>query len=475
MSLFGSLGAIRNKFLRDTATLQVAGLLNQTSQLVSTVMIAYLLGARGQGLFVSAIALQALFYFLINMGVVQATVSQLAAAVARGNEEKIAGWIAFMAKTILIIGTGIVVLGYFVLPYVGHWIYDVYETGPGGQGAQIGRWAWFLCFQPLLELPRVVAGVAFQGTRRMYQLGQIENGQEIVRLFLVVLGATLTGSPSGAIVGHLAACGVGSVLAIDIYRRARHDGKGYLPGVMDIMRRIRTVPMWRGMRLGLRVGLLKNGHALFINVFPRLIIGGVVGLDFVAYFHIAQRIMQVPLMLMYGVTRTAVPAMGALAGLKDMVSFRRLFSKISLITGGLITGGILLGVPLVEPFVLMAFPDDYAQPAARFYFILAFGYIPLAFGVALESFYMAVNKVRVWLWLTVVGAVITIPTNVYLIMTIAYEGTAWGLSLYQSWVIVHLCYVVYFFATSDRRETWKVPDEDPAAEPDEDPHKEEED
>jgi len=60
-------------------------------------------------------------------------------------------------------------------------------------------------------------------------------------------------------------------------------------------------------------------------------------------------------------------------------------------------------------------------------------------------------------------------------MVIPYEGTAWGLSLYQSWVIVHLCYVVYFFATSNRRETWKVPDEDPAAEPDEDPHKEEKD
>ena len=126
-----------------------------------------------------------------------------------------------------------------------------------------------------------------------------------------------------------------------------------------------------------------------------------------------------------------------------------------LITGGLITGGILLGVPLVEPFVRAVFPNDYAEPAARFYFILAFGYIPLAFGVALESFYIAVNKVRVWLWLTVVGAVITIPTNVWLILKIPYEGTAWGLSLYQSWVIVHLCYVVYFFMTSDRQVVWQ--------------------
>ena len=47
---------LRSRFVRDTATLQAAGVINQLSQMISTVLIAYLLGAEGQGLLVTAIA-----------------------------------------------------------------------------------------------------------------------------------------------------------------------------------------------------------------------------------------------------------------------------------------------------------------------------------------------------------------------------------------------------------------------------------
>ena len=76
---------LRNKFVRDAATLQFAGFLNRFSQAASAIALAFLLGADGQGLFISAVALQALFYFLVNLGVAQATASQVAAAAARGN------------------------------------------------------------------------------------------------------------------------------------------------------------------------------------------------------------------------------------------------------------------------------------------------------------------------------------------------------------------------------------------------------
>jgi hypothetical protein len=47
------------------------------------------------------------------------------------------------------------------------------------------------------------------------------------------------------------------------------------------------------------------------------------------------------------------------------------------------------------------------------------------------------------LGITVIGAVITIPTNVWLILNVPYVGTAWGLSLYQSWVLVHLAWIFW--------------------------------
>ena len=116
----GRLGElVRSRFMRDTATLQVAGVVNQLSQMVSTVLLAYLLGAQGQGLLVTAIALQGALHFLVNTGVVPATVAQIAAAAARGNAEKTAGWVAFVAKSILLFGLAIFLVGWFVLPWIG--------------------------------------------------------------------------------------------------------------------------------------------------------------------------------------------------------------------------------------------------------------------------------------------------------------------------------------------------------------------
>src|SRR5690606_35155945 len=110
------------------------------------------------------------------------------------------------------------------------------------------------------------------------------------------------------------------------------------------------VPLWRGMRLGIRVGLLKNGTALFLNIFPRLIIAKVVGKEWVSYFHIAQRIMQIPTMPMPAVARTALPALAELAGRKDWSGLRRLFNRVTLLTGAgiaLAMGAALFAIPLV--------------------------------------------------------------------------------------------------------------------------------
>lgn len=433
---------VKSRFFRDSATLQIAGMLNQVSQLASTVFLAFLLGAEGQGRFVLAVALQGLLHFLINTGVVPATVSQIAAAHVRSNHDKTAGWIAFLAKAVLTFGTVILVVGWFVLPWVGE---RFYEEPSHGHGYEIGLWAWLLCLEPLLDLPRVVAAVAFQGTRRMRALGQVENADEIVRFFLVVLGAAVTGSPAGAVIGMVVAAAIGSVLAIELYGRARHDGGPPLPGVRDILRRMREVPLWRGLRLGIRVGLLKNGTALFLSIFPRLIIGKFVGAEWTSYFHIAQRILTIPTMFMLGVSRTSLSALGELAGKKDWEGFKRLFARVSLITGGALSLLILAGLPLVQPVVSHLFPPSYVRPVHTYYGILALGYVPFTFAVAIEAFYIATNHVRTWLWLTVVGACVTIPTNVWLILHVPYTGTAWGLTLYQGWVVVHLAWIFWSF------------------------------
>lgn len=444
--LVSPLRLLRNKFLKDTATLQVASMLNQASQLLASVAIAFLLGAVGQGLYFLAVSLRDLVYNLINVGVVQATISQLAAASVRDNHVKVRGWLAFLAKAFLLLNTALIGVGWLVLPWAGERFFG---------DRQVGVWAWWLCFWPLIDIPRAVASVSFLGTRRMLDVGKVEIGLEFMRAFLVILGAVVTGSPKGAVLGELMARGLGTLMALDLYRRARRDGGPWLPSMVSIFREIPSIPMRQGLRLGLRVGLLKNGTTLFIHVFPSLLIGGVAGAAWVAWFRVAQRIMDMPLMMMQGVSRVILPALSELAGLKDFARFRRLYTRTTLIAGLLVSAGILVCLPLVRPVVSLLYPADYSAPVFVYACILALGLIPASFAVALESFYIVTDQMKRSLIITAIGAAITIPANVLLLWLLPTTGAVWGLSLYMSWVLVHLAYVRWYFRRSEHgRSLW---------------------
>ncbi len=440
MSLGSALDRVRgSKFLRDVVTLQASGVLIQGSQFVSSVAIAYLLGARGQGAFNVALMLQALTFFVVSVGLVPATVSQVAAASARGLDDKVTQWLAFLLKAVLLFSLLIFAVGYVVLPTAGERFYADRE---------LGVWAWWLTAMPLLDLPRWIAVVAFQGTRRMRALGAMDNGQELLRAFLVILGALLTGSARGAVLGMIAGTVLTNLIAIDLYVAARRDGGSWLPGLKDLLAHVRDVPLRQGMRLGVRVGLVKNTNVMVLTILPRLMIGAAADMEWVAYFHIAQRIMGLPLTLMQGVTRTMLPALSELKGVRDPVAFRRLWTRVTFAGGGLIAAAVLACLPFVKPVVGLVFPADYAEPVFVNAAILALGFVPFAFALALEPFYVATARLRVALTLTIVGGVLTIPTNVLLVWAFPHHGAAWGIALYMSWVLVHLAYVTTYFRRS---------------------------
>ena len=449
------LGFIKNKFLKDTATLQVSSVLNQGSQIVSSIVLAFLLGAHGQGLFVLAMSLQGFLYNLMNVGVVQASVSQVAAAAIRNNADKVRQWLAFLAKAFLTINIVIIAVGWFALPWVA-------ESWYGNR--ELGVWAWWLCFFPLIDTIRAVVFVALQGTRRMLLVAQLDNSTEIMRAFLVILGAVLTGSPMGAVLGEIVARVLWVFLAVNLYRKAREDGEGPLPSLGEIARAIPSVPLRRGLRLGLRVGLIKNLHTQVLRVVPSLVIGSLAGAKWVAYFNVAKRFMEMPLMLMQGITRVALPALSELAGLKDANKFKRLFTRASLFGGGMVSGGILCFLPLIPFVVATIYPADYPQPVFKYSLILALGYLPGGFAVALESFYIVTNQLRTSLILTVIGVCVTVPLNVLLMVNLPETGAAWGHTVYMSWVLVHFGYIGWYFSRDAHHAAWAP---DAVVEPDE--------
>lgn len=428
--------SLRNKFVRDTATLQVSGGLNQLSGVASSILIAFLLGAIGQGRFAVAVVLQGLFYNLINVGSVQATVSQLASASARGLTDKVSSWMAYLAKFYLLFNGILILLGWLFLPTLAEWWYDDRELGV------LAAW---LCLWPIIDTPRAVVFAAFQGTRRMLLLAQLENGHELMRVFLVSSGAVITGSVHGAVLGEIAARVLASALAVGMYGRARRDGGSELPPLTGVLRDIVHTPLRRGMPLSFRVGVLKNVNTLFLHIFPRLLLGGTAGMAWVAYFHVAQRIMGLPMMLMQGVSRTMLPALSELSGLGDRARFQKLYKRTTLIAGCLISAGIVTALPLIQPLVRMVYPEDYPGPVLRYACILALGFVPMSFAVGLESFYIVTGRLKVSILLSILGCAVTIPANFFLIRALPESGAVWGLVVYMSWVLVHFGYVAWYF------------------------------
>ena len=115
MNLRDPLKFIRNKFWKDTAVLQISGMITVVTSFVSSASLAYLLGSHGMGLFAVAVTLQVALYSIAHTGVVAATVSQVAAASARSLDEKVTIWLAFFAKVYLIFSAALVAVGWTFL------------------------------------------------------------------------------------------------------------------------------------------------------------------------------------------------------------------------------------------------------------------------------------------------------------------------------------------------------------------------
>lgn len=443
---------LRHKFLRDTATLQIGSVLNAIGSFLSAVALAHLLGAHEQGRFYVAISLYSLVWLLLlGQGLVGATVSQVAAASVRGLVPKTAAWLAFLAKAHVLLGLVLLGLGGLLFPLLA----DRFLDDPHGPG----WWAWWLALTPLLELPRVVVCAALQGTRRMLPLAQIENAHEFARVLLVVVGALVTNSAAGAILGTLAASVIGSIVGIELYRSARRETPEGLPSLRDIARQVRGVPLAHGFPLGIKLGLVRSIDALATRVLPTLILKGVGGSnEWVAYLRIAQSIMNVPLLFMQGISRTALPVLSEHAGLRDVERFRRAFAKAVLYSGAFISAGILIALPLVPWIVGAMFPDSYQDPIWTICLILLPGLLILSFSIANDTFYLVTDTLKAGVILCTVGLFVNAGVVAVCAWLDPTTGVAWGISFTLATSTMHYVYAFLWF----RRHRGEIPPRAPA-------------
>jgi O-antigen/teichoic acid export membrane protein len=432
---------LRHKFVRDTATLQLGTLFVAAGSLANAVLLAHVLGAREQGQYYLAVVLYSLLWFLLNQGVVGATVSQVAAATARGNQAKAAAWLAFLAKAYVAIGIVLVGLGWILLP----WIAGFVAPDDPVLARDTARWAWWLTITPLLEIPRVVLCAALQGTRTMLPFARIECAQEAVRVFLVIALAVVTHSPEGPIAGMVAASVFGSWIAIEQYSDARRGRESVLPSAAGILAEVRDVPLMHGLPLGLKLGFCRSIDAVGVQVLPMLFLERFGTTEWVAYVRLAQRLMNVPMMLMQGISRTLLPRLSELAGVQDRERFRSTFVKASLYSGAIISAGLLLALAAMPVVLEHLFPPEFRAPIWTVCLILTPGLVTLSFSIANDTFYLVTSTLKAAMVLSMLGIVVNGFVTWQLARAWPETGVAWGLSITMMWCVVHYLYAAWWF------------------------------
>lgn len=434
----------KSRFVQDSFILQISGMGVAASQLVSALVIAHQLGSDGQGLYVSGLKLYALFVILTT-GVYPAVVSQIGAAVTRNQKEKIAAWQAFVIKAYFTFGLLFFGVGALLLPSIAEQWFEN-ET--------LGYWAWWLCLTPLLELGRLVASATFQGTRRMGELARLDLGTELGRASLIIGSVFIWDSAQAAVIATLVSSAWASLLGLTLYRWSSKRHETSLPGLRSILNRVRDVPLSVGVPLSFRMGFLRSLDALAFDILPPLfLLAAGISMDLsnaenqVGYFNTAQKIMLVPVTLLAGVGRNALPTLSGVAGRKDPEAFRRGFLRIT-VFGGLVTlGGIALAL-LAMPYVVgLIWPSDYKQPVAVLASILAIGYVIKGFSSGFDSFFMLTDRLKVAMTFSGLSMLFSFPMMYWLTLQFPRTGAAWGVVANFSWGLLHYLYILWFFRT----------------------------
>lgn len=461
---------LKTPFARQSAILQGSGLTVAALQLFSTVAIANLIGPVEQGTYFIAVSVYGLLFMLLNTGVVQATVVQLATGMAAADTDQVAAWQAFLVKLYLIGGFLLLGVGWFALPLGADLVLHDRE---------LGELALYLMVLPFLELPRVVAQATFQAVRRMHDLAKLELFTELGRVSLVVGLAYSTGDARGPVIGTALAGLIGSVVGVTLYRKAAKSGEHKLPSIGKILSRVRDVPIRRGLWLGVRVGSLRSIDAITVQIMPPLLIaaaGGVAGRDdelvkaTVAHFRIAQRAVQVPLMMLQGISRTTLPALSQMAGRKDAEGFKKAWMRVTAVSGAICVSGMLL-VVLARPFLpwlmgVFTLDATYHEPVSNNIPILAIGAAIVGFSTASEAFYVVADRLRVAILIAGIMMWPSMGLTYLLSYHLPATGAAWGIAFTYSVAAMHVTYAYLYFRSGRHATLFQsVPDSGPEPDP----------
>ncbi len=428
---------LRTKLVQDTLVLQAASFLQAGTYFLTSIWIAEYLGKAGLGRWDFARSLFLFSFFLVTMGVGNATVARYSRALAAQDPKRCIESLAALLKVGGVAFVAVMLLGFFVLPN-----FSVWWTGD----REVGVLAWVLCSAGLFEVLRTLAQAALVGARQMFRFARFDITNNLVR-FGLIYAVTRTGYGIEGIAAvfmlHLV---IGGVLGLYAYNRAHHwvEPKLAPPPLGQVFAAVPRSSLRSLFGMTFFLGINKG----FNDLLPRY--GGVLiaGHSFAdnGAFTVAWVITWGFAQMVGGVNRALLPALGFKIG-NSGVPFEQLgrtFKRVTLASGctfALLNAAIIPFVPwILSTFYGQSFADSWPL-----FLGLVVGNFFIGFGAVIEPFYIYAGRLKLFTVANLVwcGAWVVATTSIS--DAFGPKGVAVALGLLRLFVVFHLVYIWRYF------------------------------
>jgi len=407
------LALFKIKFVKDTLILQFGTLATVGANLATSVLLARILQPERYGIYALVFSLYGLIGLFGNVGVGQATVTRLAEAYAKGDEEEITNLLAFFVKMSAIMATFISIVGFLVLPYLAARMYGDPEIG------HMARPLFLIA--PLGVMYGLVTTI-LQSVRMMQQLTILESLMTILTSIFVIGFVFLGLGVSGIVYGHVLATLFSSAIGLLIYHRLRWQLGSALPSLRKTLKQVWQVGIKKYFGLGFLIAVDKNIGKL-ADLIPILLLGIFVKPEEVSYFKIAVGAIGLPLVLLGAISRNLAAKLPEAKGEGNVKEFRESFLKVS-VYSGFISIGCTFAFVLVAPYLVRYLYGVEYLSAVRLIYILAISSGLLGFGVGLGPSFRTVQRVGIPIKINLLNLIILTPVGAILVNNMGKVGAA---------------------------------------------------
>lgn len=442
----------QRRFVRDTLVLQAATFIWGGTYFVTSVLTAHYLGDEQLGRWATAREIFMFAYFLLNLGVVTATVSYYSEAMGRQDRAASINALAAMLKLGTMTAVSIVALGWFLGPIAGAHFYD---------DPQVGRFASVLCVAGLFEVVRGLAVTAMQGTRQMRAYALYDITTNVLRA-VIVWGVLAAGWGVPGVVGaFVVQTLLAALIGLRFYAAARRADPSIAPPPIGEV--LAAVP---GANIGHIFGrsLLLAMNKSINTLVPRsgmLLVPAYATFRDNGHYSIAYVLSWALALAMRAVTQTLLPTLGLKMGQEKLTIEKMggLLRRVSLVSGGLMILATLLSVPIMYLVIQWFYGVEFEGSFPLFLWLVS-GNLFIGFTVIADPFYIYSGRLRHSVMLNV------------LIGTIALLGIFLGGELYGPMGVaaaaglchvlpfVHLVYIWVYFRRARRRTDGLPPTQD---------------